>query len=666
MSPTNQARPLGDLAESEALCGVSEMPDSNHGQPASRGRPDLRTVQAIGGLLILAQGFCMLAWSYTLWHRFALTYDYSIYNQAWWLIGHGHLNPYSSVLHYPFYRNNFELIMWPLAAIGLMWSHGPVLPWIQDACLVIAELVAWRWMCGSLGGWATRWTAPMAIAGLVLLVANPWTWWAISFDVHMEVIALPFVLLLVYDLSHDRPRAWIWVPLILACGNPEATYVAGIGLGAMLAGRRRRARGAGLVMIGVSWVALSTAVHTNGNATLAATYGYLARARLAPTTGTATLVRRIVAHPGGALSALWAHRLDIWANLAPGGLIGLASPWALGLSLPVLLANELTKGFNFSNPGDQNVPLYIAVPLGTVLVLEKLRRRRPRLALGLAAAAAVNAAAWAAVWGPSVPHQWLRISPGAAAALGKAREMIPASAEVVASQGIAGRFSDRAWLYPILSPAQVIPVHDTQIWWVVAPAQGVETDPVTVASSLLGQLAGAMHARLALHGHGVWVFEWIAPPGVHRVVLPGVPAAPPWSFPGPAGVPVVTGPPSTWHLAANGRRGYVMAHDYWTEPAGFYTANLTLSTTAPVEVEVWNATGAALLARKIIATTAGLETVHVTVDANHYYPHHDARGFGPFRAQFPPPPRADEIEIRVWSFGAATVDVVHAALLRAP
>ena len=109
-----------------------------------------------------------------------------------------------------------------------------------------------------------------------------------------------------------------------------------------------------------------------------------------------------------------------------------------------------------------------------------------------------------------------------------------------------------------------------------------------------------------------------------------------------------------------------MAHDYWTEPAGFYTANLTLSTTAPVEVEVWNATGAALLARKIIARTAGLETVHVPVDANHYYPHHDARGFGPFRAQFPPPPRADEIEIRVWSFGAATVDVVHAALLRAP
>src|ERR1035441_97399 len=30
--------------------------------------------------------------------------------------------------------------------IGVVWSHGPVLLWVQDVCLVGAEMVAWRWI----------------------------------------------------------------------------------------------------------------------------------------------------------------------------------------------------------------------------------------------------------------------------------------------------------------------------------------------------------------------------------------------------------------------------------------------------------------------------------------------------------------------------------------
>ncbi|MHB1498400.1 MAG: DUF2079 domain-containing protein, partial [Acidimicrobiales bacterium] len=297
--------------------------------------------------LLIAQGVAMLAWSTLLWHRFALTYDYAAYHQAWWLIAHGHLDPFDTILRFPFWQNNLELMMWPLSLIGAIWSHGPVLLWLQDTCLVAAEIVIWRWMREATTARPGQHAQCIAGAGLVLLLADPWSWSSISFDFHMELIAVLFVVLAAYDLDHGRYRAWLWVALTLLCGDAEATWVAGLGIASVLLwGRHRWRQGLVLVVLGVAWVGLATVVHGDKGGNVVGFYSYLAGEGSVHPSLEAILFG-VITHPQRALSTLYSHRVDIWANLAPEGLIGVVCPWALGLALPVLLADELLPGLAF-------------------------------------------------------------------------------------------------------------------------------------------------------------------------------------------------------------------------------------------------------------------------------------------------------------------------------
>jgi uncharacterized membrane protein len=614
----------------------------------------------VGVALLLAQGLAMLAWSALLWQRFALTKDYSVYYQAWWLIANGHLSPFSTAFQHgiPFWQNNLELFMWPLALIGAIWAHGPVLLWVQDVCLVAAELVAWRWIREVTAREPGRPGRLLAGVGIVLLLANPWAWWAISFDFHMELVALPFALLAAYDLAHDRRRAWLWVAITLLCGDLEATWVAGLGIGALLAGRRWRWKGAGLVVLGVSWVVFSATVHGDSGGNLVATYGYLAGPGLPAAPSVATLILHILTQPGRVLSALWAHGIDIWANLAPGGLIGMASPWVLGLALPSLLANNLIRGDLFAQPLFQNGLLYVIVPLGTVFVLVWLHRRWPRIALGLGALVIANAIVWTAVWLPQVPLRWLHVSSGAAAVLAEADAVIPSSAEVVASQGVVGRFSDRLLVYAVYTPEQEIPLRSQDTWWVVAPSVGIETESTAEGSALVADLAGPLHADLVAHGSGIWIFHWTPPAGIHSVrVPPATSTSPAWLFAGSAGTPNVTGIPSSWQLTSDGQIGYVLSGDYWLSLPGNYEATVVLGCTTPVRVEVWNVTASVLLAEDTVSSTIGSETISMPVDATQGYPQSFFDGWGPFHVVSAPPPPGNQLEIRVWATGVGTVSV---------
>ena len=67
----------------------------------------------IAGLVLLGlQLIAMIAWSTVIWSHFSLTMDYVQYHTAWWLIGHGDLNPISAFIGgHRFWQNNFEQIM---------------------------------------------------------------------------------------------------------------------------------------------------------------------------------------------------------------------------------------------------------------------------------------------------------------------------------------------------------------------------------------------------------------------------------------------------------------------------------------------------------------------------------------------------------------------------
>jgi hypothetical protein len=631
--------------------------------PGQPGPPQpLRTVRRAGYAVLGAKMVGFSLWSALLYRRFSLTPDFAQYQQAWYLIAHGHLNPYDTVGNFAFWQNHAEFIMWPLAALYWLFPHGVLLLWLQDAGVVGAELVAFCWLCdtaerGGLGRDA-RW---LAGAGLLLLTVNPWSWWAVSFDFHAECLAVLFIVLLARDLSRGRRRAWVWVLPLLACGDVAGTYVFGLGLGLLIARRGARVRGALLAGLGIGGVLFISAIHGNlGSGHGLQAYDYLAAPGYTGSLSLFGLMRGLAAHPVAVLAKLWSKRLDLWANLASSGLIGLGSLELLPIMAVVIVSNNLFRGFLFSEPLFQSLPIYILLPVGTVAVLVQVTRRWRRVGLLVAALLVAQAIGWAAVWAPRTPHQWLRVPGPTAAELSAIEARIPASAAVFASQGVVGRFSSRYDVRPLNGN---LPVRPGQDWFIFTPWVGIETQKTAGAMVFAGQLAGPMHATLVADAHGVWAFRWNPPAGVHRLRVPGGAAPlPAWTAPGVAGRAVLTGPPSSWHVTSTGRRGYVADRLEWLRYPGQYQATVKLAATGPVNVEVWDNTSDTLLERRTVPGTGGTVTVTLPVNATGGYRPTSYGGWGPFVATFGRASQVQRLEVRVWSAGTAAVDVYSAGL----
>jgi hypothetical protein len=624
----------------------------------------LRRVRRIGYAVLGLQLAGFLTWSAILYRHFALTPDFAQYQQAWYLIAHGNLDPYDTVGNFAFWQNHAEFMMWPLALLYWVFPNGVVLLWLQDIGVVGAELVAFLWLCEIAQryrpGRDARW---LAGAGLVLLAVNPWSWWSVSFDFHAECVAIPFAALLARDLANGRRRAWVWVAAVLACGDVAGTYVAGLGLGLLIASRGSRARGALVACLGVGALLFITAIHGNvGSGHGLRAYDYLAAPGYKGPLSLPGLVAGLATHPFAVLAKLWTKRFDLWANLASSGFLGLGFPLLLPILLVVVLSNSLFPGLLFSEPLFQSLPVYVLMPVATVGVLGWLTRRHRRIGLLLTGLVAAQAIGWSAVWAPRTPHQWLRVPASTAATLAAVEARIPASAAVFASQGVVGGFSSRYYVRPLNGK---LPLRPGQVWFVFAPWAGIETQSTASAMAFIAELAGPLHATLVTHANGVWAFRWDPPLGMRTIDVAGNSSPlPAWAAPGAAGISVTTGPSALWRMTSTGGRGYVADGLAWQEPPGRYEAQVTLSATGPVNVEVWNDTGDTLLARRTVMATTGIEPVTLGVDATTVYPARAYPGWGPFRAEFAPPPSDQRLEVRVWSPGGEAVNVYSAELAR--
>jgi hypothetical protein len=650
---------------------------SGQGGPVSSARPtaSLAWARRAGYVILGLELAGFLAWSTVLYRRFALTFDFAVYHQPWYLIAHGQFDPYSSVSRIPFWRNDAEFAVWILAPFYWLWPHDLILLWLQDAAVAVAQLVAFTWICelvsrhrpGKDGAW-------LAGAGLFLLMANPWVWWAVSFDVHEEPLTVMFAVLLARDLAHRRRRAWAWVPPLLLGGAPTTTYVAGLGLGALVAGRRFRLTGAAMVLVAISYSLFIVLIKADLGVPLARHYGYLAVTGPPGSAGNAglttpRLIEGIAAHPLRVLAVLWSKSVDIWANIAPAGAIGLLFPLTAPLLCVVLLENTLSPGFRFAEPIFQALPIYILLPVGTVAVLGWLARRHRLTGLVVTGLLCAQTAGWAMVWLPRTADQWLRVPPATAVTLARIQARIPATAEVIASEGVIGRFSGREDLHELTGHQGPIPVTGKEVWVIVAPMAGSEMQSTASATALISELAGPLQATLITHANGVWAFRWHPPPGTRALGIPGEASVlPAWAAPlarGTAGRPVLAGPPATWHVTSTGGEGYVADELAWQVPPARYLAVAELSATGPVNVEVWNDTGNVLLARQNLAGTVGIQQVVLPVNARTPYRAHAYPGWGPFRADFVPPPAGERLEVRVWSPGGVKVNVYSAELLDA-
>ena len=628
----------------------------------------------VGCTILAVQLIAFCAWSALLYHRYALTWDFAVYHQPWYLIAHGHLDPDTTIESLPFWRNDAEFAIWPLAIFYWLGPHSLSLLWLQDIGVVAAEILAFSWMCSLVARCRDERTAAwLASTGLMLLIASPWLWWSISFDFHMECVALPFAMLLARDLTSGRRRMWWWIAPILACGGPAAVYVLGIGAGGLLSGRRYWRRSVVLVVISVVYSAFVVKIGADHGAPLARHYGYLAlgvsasylhgRLSTGANLTTGQMARGIASHPLRVIEALWQKREDVSAALFPGGVVGFLFRPLLPLITVALLSSVLSAGWRFAQPSFQLLPVYAAVPVGTVAALTWMSRRRPRMARVFAFLLVAQTLCWAVIWGPQVPRHWLRVSSSTAATLARVRAQIPESDEVVVSQGVLGPFSGRLNVHAIASTSHT-PVSGSQVWFIITPTAGTELQATASSMAFIGQLAGPMHAQLVAHANGVWAFRWHRPAGQHWVVIPdGTGGVPAWTAAGAGGRAVISGAAPAWHARSDGRTGYVSDGIQWLEPPGMYTAHVVISATGPANVEVWDDNGkGALLARRSIASTTGLQTVTLPVDVITPLPNSVYSGWGPFSAHFVPPLPGDRIEVRVWTDGSDTVKVYSARI----
>lgn len=684
--------------------------------PRTRTPVALRTVRRIGFAVLGLQFAVLVVWSQIRVQRFALTWDFSYYYQSWWLIAHGVLDPYTTVHGFFFWQNHGEFLMWPFALLGAIWPRPVTLLWLQSAGLVAAEAVAYGWICDlaastmaarvdrrpalaprpaaapppatdqlatdqptadqpasdqpASGTRRPLWPAALAVTGLVLLVADPWVYWSVSFDFHFQLVGIVFLMLAARALvrkGHGR-LLWLWVLLALLSGDVVATYLAGLGAGAALARRSVRSSGTVVAAVSVAWVLLLGAVHANLGSELGLGYGYLAAGAGAAASAQVDVVQivwGVVQHPRQVLDVVTGRWLDLYAVVAPAGLLGVFSPWACVVVVVVLLENSLNHYLLYLVPGFQDVLVYVLVPIATVDVLLRLGRRAPRLAATLCALVAASAIGWACVWLPRIATQWLRVSPGAASALATVQRRIPQSDEVVVWQGVAGPFSGRRWFYPVLGPA-AFPVRTPTVWVVVAPAQGIEATSVVAADAFIDKLAGPLDAQMVVDRDGIWAFRWTPSRGQKTLVMPAHPTAiAAWSATGPAGRPQTAGPVGRWRAVATGAQGYVVAEDYWSEPPGIYRVRALLSTSVAVNVEVWNATGNVLLGRRVVSPAGGAEqTVSFDVDARAQCRAAVYAGAGPFLIDPLLPTADNHLEIRVWTPGNAAVGVASLGLER--
>lgn len=495
-----------------------------------RARVSLCTPRAVVVSTALVQLLVLVGLSLFQWSRGALTYDFGLYGQAAWLIAHGHLDPLISLNGLAFLRNNAELAFWLVGLIAAPFGGDPlVLLLVQDIVLVLTGAVALLWVAElahrflPTRGGVTRAVALSALA----VLCNPWCYESALFDFHTEVLAGLGTVIACRALWRGSSRAFLLGALfVVATGTAGAIEGVGLGLAALLMGSGR-ARAGALVAGGSGvWLALlvGLGLSAQGGGTLSngIGFGYLlgAHPSVGHVLGGVPHLLRLMAQRAGTSLAF----------LAPVGLVGAFSRIGLAPVLAVFLPPMAAQSGIFFRPAAA-FQVWPVLPVVLVASIEKMLGARPRLssARGLISLRTLTGA-WAALGGIAAVTvlggigAWLRVSPAAAATLARARRSAPATVEVVASQGVIGRFAGRPQLFAVMAPRAEYPVRARSVLFVLAARAGVIQLAPAATERIERSLALLPGRLVERRANGVLSALWYPPAGVSAITLP-VPAA---------------------------------------------------------------------------------------------------------------------------------------------
>lgn len=656
-APSNSSKPVDPSSANSIRRDVRRRNDVDR---------RMSLVKKVVIIVLLVQLAIMFAWSTLLYNRFALTWDFSQYQQGIWEIHHGYWNPPDTSLRGGLWGNSGQIIFWLLALVTWFTRQGILLLYLQDIFVVATEAVVILWAYEIITDKLDKksmWKPGLVALCAFILVANPWNYWTISWDIHSEPFCTIFCVLAARALYYNRWKSLAgWSLLTITGGMVECEYILALGILALTLGKKTRRPGIYLMIGGLFWFGMldfvlhaATSIPPPGQV-----YGYLTNA---PYNGQGLTLQQIVLkvaeHPGRVFVQLWIERSNVFAVLSAGGLIGIFNRWGFFLPIATILTNTLSRAFAIT--AFQNFPAFAFLTIGTIMILVSMlnkRRKVSRFVPLMSAIIAINCLLWSIIWIAPVKDQWLRTSDSAATILTQALHEIPSGDEVVASQGVAGRFSKRINVFIPLVGDWNVPLYGKTVWWILTSQQGIELASPALTNGVLGTLANKMHAQLMLHGGNIWVFKLERQPsqtmfttGLTNEVIPG------WTVPGPAGYSVVTGPPSTWHAQSTGQRGYAVAYAYWQEDPGRYQISLTLKLDGNANIEVWNSTANNLIARRVLPGNGQLETLAYNFDIAYEIPRAAYSGWGPFQILPNEPTQQNEFEIRIWTAGHTSVSV---------
>ena len=480
-----------------------------------------------------------MLWSYHLWSHFDLTTDFATFTQAFQQIGTGHLDPRLTTFPYdypnygyPFWQSHLELVLWPLSLLYPLGHSSFELLVVQDLALAASGLVALRWGLDLLArGWPHRgWSGPaIGTVLLAVLVLNPWVYWTASFDFHVQPIATLCILLAGRDIWNGRRRALWWVAATLLCGDVATTYVLALGISALLASKATRRWGVGLVATSLVWFAVVLLVGSGKGSTLSSSYGYLAQGTVSGgLIGLLAIAAGTLTHPAAPLRTVHERLGEILKYPAAMGYVGVVSAIGLPMTAIVLGANALTASpvFVGSVASFQSLVVVLFLAVGLVEVCTWLAGGG-RLGLAVAGVAVtgvlVVALGTSLFWIPKV-RSISTVSTSAASTLDRTLAATPADAEVVAANGVIGRFGGRQHVYPLLTidRGQTVPVEAAQVVFVFTDAGTELTSPGRNAADQR-YVATTLHATELAEGGGVTTYLWRPPASARSITLPTAP-----------------------------------------------------------------------------------------------------------------------------------------------
>ena len=505
--------------------------------PPTRGPGESRGIWTATGLLLAVQLAGLIVYSTYLYERFDVAEDFAHNAQAWYLIGQGHLNPLDTIRvpSTPFLRDHFDLILWPLSLLHFVASSPLVLLIVQDVAVVVAEIITMMWVVRLCEERLDRGRLVVELCALVLLVANAWWYEAVSFDVHLPPLGLPFTVLTGYLLWSGRPRrALIPAVCCVLFGAVVVELVAVVGVGALLT-RRVRERGGALPAAAIAvgafiWVFVVTGSGYNQASNITAEYSYLIGSQASG--GALSLVRGALTHPGLTVRTLARRWHALARPVAMGGILGLLTPIGLVVTVGVLVPAGLASSAVYSSSAGafQTLAVVPFVLVGTVSVLAgfahrardgRYWRRDRFVVVALAVVVAVVALVQDGRLVSGIRTTWWRVTPAAATELGKVLAETPRTTEVISSNGVVGRFSARRLVYSLAFAPQTFPIAARQVLFIITPRQGNEAMPPVFSRNDLAVLRATLHTRTLVDRDGVVALSWRPPPGTPTLTLTG-------------------------------------------------------------------------------------------------------------------------------------------------